>query len=345
MYPVVKIESLIDVRATEDGIELRLGSDPGGGQVGKFRYAALVNGVPDLGSQTEEIYFANTAAFGGHGLHGKRPNLIYHAFSGFRAVAKDSYKVLDAKGHWQAFAEASTPGAGIKVDRWSKDRLLELRGPHPQEILEGSDPIVPSLRVLQGSDKAAPSIPKNLERRLKKEGFLVKDFMAFSTGEVLAVGWLSHAKGIGTLLWKENLREPKYYVAEEEPVTEESEFWILGGDSLASMRMLIDDRVMSFNGSAWILERTVPKGSPPDVWFGSTRLDSTDEGVFARLAADAPWRRIEKLAKSDVEESYAVDPSGTIWKTEDDLLLSSAAPPKQFADITEEDLAKARKAN
>lgn len=341
MYPVIRIHSLIDVTATDGGIEIRLGSDPGGGQIGTFRYVPLVNGVPDLAQETGEITRVDTTG-GTIALAGKRPNLVYHVVSGFRSAPVDGYLVLGAGNGWSGFDPGASEGLGIGISPWSKDRLLEWRGPRAGEV-EDEDQL-PRVRVLRGADKEAPSLPRSLQKRLADEGFSLDTFTSFRTGEVLAVGRLFGAKGFGTVLWKENLKDPKYFVTESEPVTAQTEIRILGGTTLENVRLQANDHVMRFDGSGWVVEQTVAEGALPDVWFGSTLLFETKSGTFARLAAGAPWRPIEVVSKEKwLEQSFAVDPAGVIWKTEDDLLLTSKGPVEQLKDITEEDLEKARK--
>jgi hypothetical protein len=344
MYPVMRIHSLIDVSATEGGIELRLGEDPGGGMVGRFRYVPIVNGAPDFAQETDEISRADTT--GGYiEVAGRRPGLIYHVVSGFRSAASDRYQVLGANNLWGIFAVNSSPGVGIGISPWSKDRLLEWRGPSAEEVAEGLGARLPRLRVLQGADKEAPSLPGNLKRRLTEEGFFLDTFKVFRTGEVLAVGRLSRAKSFGTVLWTEKPRDPRYFEAEAESLTQDSELRFLGGDSLTNVRLQVDERWMRFDGSAWVLDSAVPDGSLPDVWFGSTQLIEKKSLMFARLAPTSPWLPLEAPPDPKrVEQSFAVDPSGTIWKNEDDLLLSSKPPEKPLKEITEEDLVNARKA-
>jgi len=293
---------------------------------------------------TEEMAHADTSGFGYVTVAGRRPQLVCHKVSGFRSAAADSYFVLDVKKSWQTLRVSSPPGIGIGIQRWSKDRLLEWRVPNPQEATPDPNTRFPRMRVLQGADKEAPSLPKSLEQRLTKEGFSHDSYAIFLTGEVLAVGRLSRAKGFGTLLWTENPRDPRYFAVEAETLTEESELHFVGGNSLTNVRLQVNDRLLRFDGSAWVFDREAPKGSLPDVWFGSTLLRETEKGAFARLAQGSPWQPLEVVSDAKgLSQSFAVDPSGTLWKTEGDLLLSSKEPVTRLKDISEEDLLKARK--
>jgi hypothetical protein len=348
MYPVVRVYSLFEVVSTEGGIELRVGWDPGGGSPGHFRYVPLVSGVPDFEQETQEIFHADTTG-GSIELVGKRPELLYHVVSGFRSSASDNYWLLRPDNRWSVGALPSLPGLGKAIQRWSKDRWLEWRGPDPRASA-GTDVAtsLPSFRVVLGpdKDKEVPSLPGSLEKRLRHEGFRQETATIFRSGEVIVVGTLTEKDRIASLSWTDNPKEPRYFVAEVPGVSEDSELEILGGDSLSAVRLRVDNRVMKLEGGAWAVESTVPKDGLPDVWFGSTLLRRVGTTMFARLAAGAPWKPVGGVANpKDVDQYYAVDSEGVIWKTEDDLLLSSKPPAKQLPDVTEEALVKARKAS
>lgn len=101
---------------------------------------------------------------------------------------------------------------------WTKDWLLEFRGPQPELAAAASlEARLPRLRVLDGADKAAPQLPAKLEKRLKSEGFSLATFTVLKTGEVLAIGYLTSAGGFGTVaLWSDDLKQPVYFVTAAE---------------------------------------------------------------------------------------------------------------------------------
>lgn len=346
MYPVARIEGLLDLTATDGGVEIRAGEDQGGGMLGHFRYVPVVNGAPDFTQETAEISRADTTSEGLIELAGKRPDLVYHVISGFRSAASDGYFQLDAKREWRSFA-AGDEGLGTGIYPWSKDRLLEFRGLSAMdEAAESPLARLPRMRVLRGADHTAPTLPASLEKRLTKEGFSLRTFRALRTGEVVAVGDLTGSKGFGTVLWKDSPKDPVYFVTDSMPVDPEQALAVLGGDSLAALRLLAGDTVLRLDGDAWVVESKVPKDGYPDVWFGSTLLyPAKPRGMVARLAAGAPWRPIEVVSKENgVTESFAVDPSGVIWKSEDDVLLSSQEPAGPMKEYPAEEQTNMRKA-
>lgn len=361
MYPVIRIYSLMDVTATNIGsVEVRLGYDPGGGAMGRFRYAPIVNGAPDLEQETSLKFHADTAGGDYQHLVGSRPKLMYHQVSGFRSAAGDSYEALDATNRWQRFdpsvSRAGASGLGLGIASWSNDRLLEFRGADPYEAATAGFRL-PRMRVLSGTGSAAPSLPKNLEARLSAEGFVSTTFTAFRTGEVIVVG--TSAGSFGTLLWRGEASKPKYFVADA-PHWKEAALQILGGDSLETVRLRVDHQVMRLSGSSWVTESTVATGELPDVWFGNTLVMQKGATLYARLAAGGPWLPIEEGSEQARTRAaigwslgaavgepteIAVDRFGTIWKVDGDLLLSNKKTDLQLKDVTEADLVKARKAS
>lgn len=347
MYPVQRIYSLFDLQATAGTIELRLGTDPGGGAVGQFRYVPLVNGAPVVEQETEPVEYVNTASYGFLELVGKRPGLMMHTVTGFRSAGSDNYQLLGADNRWSTTDGYGEPGYGTGILPWSNDRLLEWRRLRPNDDdMSAPDATLPWMRVFRGTDKQAPKLPKALVGRLVKAGFTLETFFALPTGEVLSVGKLAEAKGFGTLVWKEDLKQPQYFVTEGEAFADPQEITFLGGDTLARVRLQVDRQVMKLDGSAWVVESTIGKDGLPDVWLGAPMVRQTAAGAFARLAEGAPWRPIQvKGDPEKVEQRVAIDAEGVIWKLEDDLLLSSRKPAAQLPDVTEEDLVKARKAS
>ncbi len=347
MYPVQRVYSLFDLQATEGAIELRLGTDPGGGAVGEFRYAPIVNGAPAIDQESDPVDHTNTASYGFLEIVGKRPALLMHKVTGFRSAGSDNYQMLGADNRWSTTDGYGEAGYGTGILPWSKDRLIEWRRLRPNEDdMSAPGAALPWMRVLRGADKQAPTLPKALAGRLTKAGFDMETFFALRTGEVLIAGKLTAAKGFGTLLWKDDLKQPQYFVTEGEPFTDPPEIAFLGGDTLARVRLQVDRQVMKLDGSAWVVESTIGKDGLPDVWLGAPMVRQTAAGSFARLADGAPWRPIQVTGDPEkVERRAAIDGEGVIWTLEDDLLLSSRRPAAQLPDVTEEELVKARKAS
>lgn len=344
MYAVVRIYSLFEVVETGGTIEMRLGSDPGGGMSGHFRYAPIVRGLPDLEQETAGRFHADTTP-GFIELAGRRPDLLFHEVSGFRSGQSDRYETLDAFNRWRGYADGSASGLGWGIFAWSKDRLLEWRGEdfYAESRQQG---MLPRLRVVRGKDRQAPELSAALAKRLTDAGFLTETVRAFPTGEVVAVGNLLRGTGIGTVVWRDKLREPAYFEYTE-PFVGSADLRILGGSSLADVRLLAGDEVMRLEGAAWVRESTVTPGTPPDVWFGTPMVERTDQGWWARVEAGAPWQPLALASKADPgdERSYAVDGDGVVWGTEGDLLVSSRQPNERMNDVSEADLVKARKAS
>lgn len=354
LFPVARIYSLLGVTATEGTIEVRIGYDPGGGIVGRYRYAPIVNGAVDLDQETDELIFANTAMDASIELAGKRPQLLRRATSGFRSEASDRYELLDADGLWHGYSLGEREGVGWSIFAWSEDRLLEWRkhvvAPTGPEQMEHW---LPEVRVIRGKNKEAPSLPAALKKRLQKEGFMTAALTAFRTGEVLAVGTtLLEGDKVSTVLWKDKLNNPEYFVSAVDLAKEATlEPEILGGDSLSTVRLLCGGRVLKLDGKAWVEESKVPESGLPDVWFGSTMVKITDKGPFARMAAGSPWMPLALVTPEGtspvppVDPSFAVDGEGVIWATIDDLLVSSKPPAGGMVEITEAELVKRRKAS
>jgi hypothetical protein len=342
LYPVARIYSLFDLVVTDGGVELRLGLDPGGGVTGIYRFVPLVDGAPDFERESADIFRAYTSG-GFLELVGKRPDLILHEASGFRSSSIDSYRFPDRESALRPIEPGKNGAIGLGIFPWSKGRWLEWRGPQLEAHAGEKEAVLPRMRVLYGSDKDAPTLPRALEAQLTKAWFVVDTLTAFRSGEVVAAGRLKAAKGFGTLIWKDDLRQPRYFVTEAvTPEPDGSDLTILGGTSLADVRLKVADKVLRLDGAGWSVESTVPEGAPPDVWFGSPLLQYGSTGVLVRLAKGAPWRPITRVVQ---EEHVVVDPAGVIWKTEDDLLLSSKPPARPLLEITEHDLVQRRKAS
>ncbi len=354
LFPVAKVYSLIDVTATEGTLEVRLGHDPGGGMIGRYRYAPLVNGVIDLEQETDEVMYVNTASDAGVHLAGKRPNLLRHAAAGFRSAASDRYEILGDDGTWQGLSAPEGRGVGWEFFTWSEGRILERR--HSSFPSEEGDQIsqLPDVRVIRGANKEGPSLPAALKKRLNKEGFFTLAVTAFRTGEVIAVGNLtSDDTKLATLLWKDKPKSPEYFVTGMGTVKGGLDAEILGGDSLSTVRLLSVGQVLKLEGTSWVMESKVEEGELPDVWFGAPQVKVTNKGAFARTAAGSPWLplavslpdKTTVLTGDQYDSSFAVDASGVIWSTFDDMLVSSKQPVNGVVEITEADIVKRRKAS
>lgn len=338
-HPVQHIWSLFDVVATDGTLEVRVGFDPGGGLMGRFRYAPVVNGVVQLAEETSEIGHADTTG-GILEIAGKRPDLLLHIASGFRSAAVDRYWVLGEDNQWKSYDGYRPGGAstGVGFQSWTPGNLIEWRSP-PYGT---SDARLPEIGLVRGPAKEAPSLTRALEKRLVKEGFMVESYRAFPTGEVLVVGSADPGKSFGTLVWKDKPKEPTYFVTEPaNGLAKDAALTVLGGNSLADVRLQAGDAVMKYDGAAWVTESTVPKDGLPDVWFGSTIVLANKAGSFARFTKGGTWRKV-----GGQYDSIVVDAAGVLWTTDGDgTLMSSKAPAAPSNDVTEEDLVKARKAS
>jgi hypothetical protein len=365
MYPVGRVYSLLDVQMTSGGPELRIGYDGGmgSGLSRAFRYVPLVKGVPDFTQETSDAGRASSTG-GFDELVGKRPNLVLHLVSGFRSAAYDGYGILGANNEWDWMGAPDLPGTGEGLFLWTKDRLLEWRGPQLEQMAEASlGTRLPKLRVFQGKDKTAPTLPASLQKRLTAEGFSLGTFTVLRTGEVMAIGYLTKGNGFGTVLWTDDVKQPSYFVTVFDGVMETTDLHIVGGTTLANLRLRIRNRILRLEGSSWVVESTVPPGGLPDVWFGSTLVlphdfEAAPEGTpdappnpcpppmrceaFARTAKDAPWLPIAILELQASPITYVVDAEGTIWGVEGEMLVSSKKPAETF-EVTEETLVLGRK--
>ncbi len=370
MYAVARIYSLLDVQATQGGLELRMGDDPGfgSGMIRSFVYVPLVKGVPDFEQETSSLGIASTAG-GFEELVGRRPNLMMHTVAGFRSSATDTYQTLGEDNDWGVVKLPELQGTGEGIFPWTKDRLLEWRGPWLHDVVQAStETRLPKLRVVQGADKAAPTLPADLVKRLTSEGFSLATFTVLPAGEVLAIGYLTKSDGFGTVLWTDDVKQPAYFVSSAEGLTETSQLHILGGTTLKDLRLQVLNRILRLEGSSWVVESTTAPGTFPDLWFGTTIvLPNSAELVqgepehilslcpahceaFARTAKGGPWLPVEYVdTTGDPQEdssegpiAYVVDKEGTIWGAQGTLLVSSKKPAERF-DVTEEALVLLRK--
>jgi hypothetical protein len=339
LHRVQHIWSLFEVVATEGTVELRLGYDPGGGQIGSFRYVPLVGGVAQIAEETSEVSHADTTG-GILEIAGKRPNLVLHIASGFRSAAVDGYMVLGEDNRWESTLGYNPPGngTGMGLSTWSGGRLLEWRQP-PND--DSSPARLPMFGVARGTPKEAPSIPRAMAKRLEKEGFYLETYKAFANGEIVAVGRLTSAKSFGTIVWKDKPAEPTYAVTEpKQALTADTELTVLGGNSLADVRLRVGDSVMGWGGAAWAEESTVPKGGLPDVWFGTTLVIQDKAGTHLRFTKDGAWRSLPGQP-----DSIVVDAAGVVWATVGEMLISSKKLPAPLPDVTEQDIVSGRKAS
>jgi hypothetical protein len=341
MHPVQRIASLFGVLTVDGQVWVRLG-ELSAGQFTEFRYAPIVDGRPDLERETGPVLSVNTAAEGGYWLHGTAPNLLVHTIEGFRSAGVDGYLELDALNQWQtARLDAGDGRIGAGIFPWTKGRMLEIRRPPffaPDE--DGSVPATPSIRVVRGGDRRAPRLTPTLERTLERDRFSLENFTVLRHGAVLLVGTTDG--GIATVLWRDDASPAKYFATPEPAAGLE----ILGGESLADLRLFTGTQVMRLVGDAWIAESEVALDGHPDVWFGRPLVRDDGAGLFARLAAGQPWRPVERhSSKKYLEESFAVGPDGTIWKTEEDVLYASRPPAQPFREVPEDEVVAGRKAS
>ena len=338
LYPVQKIWSLFDVVANDGTIELRLGFDPGGGAVGRFRYVPVVDGVPQLAEETSEFEHADTTG-GIVEIAGRRPDLVFHVAEGFRSSASDHYYKLDDDNHLRMDGTYAFPGdgTGIGIQPWSAGRLIEWRQPSPDDP---SFARLPMIGLLRGKGDA-PTLSKALTKRLVKEAYFIQAYQAFpKTGEVVAIGKLSQAKGFGTVVWTDKLNEPAYAVTVPDfEIGQDTDITLLGGTSMADARLRVGDQVMSWNGATWTKESEIKDGLP-DVWFGTTLVQSVKAGTFARFEKGGAWRKL----KGEFDAT-AVDAAGVIWAVSDGTLYSSKAPARSLPEVAEKDLVAQRKAS
>jgi len=345
LFLVGEIYSLIDLWPTDDGkIELRLGIDMGGGTLGHFRYVQLAGGKPDFETETTEMHFADTSNMGAKMLAGSRPELLYHSVSGFRSGPSDNPYFVLRDGTWTNESVSNANGISIGMYRWTKARILEVRNPDPQV---GVFPRVPEFRVLRGADKDAPAVPRALATRLEGEDFFYDAMRVFPSGEVLVVGKRIAPDTLGMLgmlLWRDQLKQPTYLVSNVEGVSAETEVAILGGSSLAELRLRVDSRVVRFDGEKLVVESTIAAGKQPDVWFGAPLVREEEKAAFVRLAAKGPWISIP-VSTSMYERSIVVDGAGVVWKAEEGKLYASVRPQAPPFQVTEEALVARRKAS
>lgn len=346
MYRVADVYSLIDVVATDGGLEVRLGSDPGGGALGQFRYVPFVNGAFDFARETSDVMFADSTGSGYISISGRRPHLFMHAVAGFRSAATESYSVLSLENDWGSAPVAHMDGLGQGIFTWSEDRLLEFRGPSREQLIEHPEaPQLPEMRIVMGPDKSPPSLPTALRKKLTQAGFQLATFTALETGEVVAVGELTKGEGFGTVSWTRDPKDPDYVVTQASGLISSDDLHILGGTSMSTLRLQVKDRVMRLEGNVWVEESIIPPNGFPDVWFGRPQIVQREQGPFARTTKGGPWLPLEgyEPGKSDTE-STAVDAEGTLWMTVDETLYSSKKPSKTF-QITEAALVADRKAS
>lgn len=346
MHRVAFIYSLIDLWRTDDGqVELRLGVDSGGGTIGNYRYVPLVDAKPDFDRETSVLRFADTTSLGRKMLAGKRPDLLYHAVSGFRSGVSDGdYRQLQGND-WRGVQVPGAAGISISMSRWSKERVLEWRNPRPT-IVEEIDLMsrLPVFRVVRGADKEAPSIPKALNKQLREEEFFYESLRVMPTGEVFVVGRRNMTGTLAALLWTTDPKSPLYAVSADEPVEPEAEIGILGGTTVDALRVQAGATVLRFDGAKLVRESAVAPGGLPDVWFGEPMVIEREDAAFARTSPKGPWLPIA-LDNPNEPRTFVVDGAGTIWKAEDQVLSASRKPAAPPYEVTEQALVTRRKAS
>ncbi len=351
MYPVQKIGLLMDLSSVDGRVELRIGWDPGGGVSGWEAYAPIVNGRPDLEKQTGSFGTATTTATATH-MHGKRPNLFVHKYSGFRSGPTDSYFEQDGKT-WKPIKPKSAPGAlGLNVFSWSDGRLLEWRGT-PALAMGLSDAVTvpPRFRVLRGKDKGVPVVSKAIAAKLTAQKFQTASVLALPSGEVVAVGRPAEGVKLVTLLWTDDLNRPKYFESPEVTAATGLDIELLGGASLSDMRLRVGEELLRLDNVQWKKAGQVTEDEPPDIWFGKPlvyRHAEWDEKTpsYARLTKSGPWLKIEAHpaeTELDIPPSNAVDASGVIWRVEAEVLYCSKKPAQELPPITKDQIMAMRK--
>jgi hypothetical protein len=326
MHRVGTVYSLIGFELTDDGIELKLGLDQGGGAPGRYRYLPLVGMQPDLERETAELFFADTTMYGLVELVGKRPHLLRHVISGFRSAPAEGYVELDVDGTWRDAGLPPAGGMGAGIERWSKDRHLELRLVPPYERVDAKHAL-PSFRVVRGSDPRVPVVPRAFVSKLTQDGFRTTSFLALEGGPVVVVG--RRDTGFGALVWRDRLDLPEYLV-EDAPFGEEEDLYLLGGRTLGEVRFLAGTRVMRIDGPRLVEASRVEDRTPPDVWLGEPSVVWEGDECYARLRADEPWHRLPRHAESPMVRSCVVTRDGVVWMHEDDELYASEKPGSTF---------------
>jgi hypothetical protein len=338
LHLVGRIHSLLDLVPTEDGIELRVGTDPGGGMLGEYSYVPLVGFAPDLERASEPVSYANTSSFPLVEMVGARPELVRHVISAFRSASSEHYTTLDSEGRWQTSPLNGREDFGAGILRWSEGRLLELRLPQPETRYE-LESMAPEFRVVRGPDEPVPTIPKVLSGRLAREGFRTETFRAFESGEVIVVG-LTNAPGLASLYWSKKLDAPTYS-AGGVPLEPDEELRWMGGDTLATLRLITSMRVLRFERDRFVLDSTVEEGELPDLWFDRTTVVWNERGCFVRLREDGAWHVVPTHDPDASLTSCFTDREGTVWVSEGDAIYASKRPPSSFA-ITEAELTRRR---
>lgn len=338
LHLVGRMHALLDLVPTEGGIELRVGTDPGGGMLGEYSYVPLVGFAPDLERRSEPVSYANTSSFPMVEMVGARPELIRHVISAFRSASSEHYTTLDADGHWQPSPLNGRDDFGAGIEPWNEGKLLELRLPQPETRYE-LESMLPEFRVVRGPEVPVPTIPKALASRLAREGFRTEAFRALESGEVFVVGRTS-APGLASLAWSEKLDAP-VYSAGEVPLQPDEELHWIGGDTPATLRLGAGLRVLRLERGRWVLESTVAEGELPDLWLGRTTVLWNERGCFVRLREDGAWHAVPTHDPDASLTSCFADRAGTVWVSEGDAIYASRRPPSSFA-VTEAELDERR---
>jgi hypothetical protein len=339
MHFVGSVYSLIDLERVGDQLEMRLGIEVGGGARSEYRYLPFVNGAPDFERETAPVYFADTTMHGSVQVAGRRPKLLRHVVSGFRSSAGEYYEELTDAGLWISAGLPAAKGLGAGIAPWSKDRLLELRLPAPEERGE-LGLMLPSFRVVRGTDRSVPTMSRAMTARLTADGFKVASFIGFESGEVAVAGRLKEG-GIAVLTWSERLDQPSYAV-DATPLADDAELRFLGGRSLTELRLAAGSRVLRLEGKTLALDSTTLDGAFPDVWFGEALVMKREGRCHARVEPRGAWLPLPVHDTDTDVRSCIVGPDGTIWMTEKDSLYASRATPEVFR-VTEEQIVERRK--
>lgn len=262
-------------------------------------------------------------------VHGTRPNLYFHSYSGFRSAPSDDHP--DGL-------------VGIKTYAWSKGRLLEWRGQVGFAAIS-EDPMLPTFRVVRGDDTTTPTIPTALADKLTENKFRTESVSISPSGMVVAVGRPMAALGFSTLIWRDGSGEPEYLEHSGDDI-EVDELQMVGATTRDDARLSTGVQVMRLDDAGWKVMGRTDDAEPPDMWFGKPLLFTMKTGTFARLDKSGPWRKVQFEPKDANEEvAYLIDERGVIWTARGETLYSSAPPAEPMAPITIPMLMAAREAS
>jgi hypothetical protein len=331
MDPIAEVPELIDVIALDGGLAIRTGLECGGGGMtgGGYRYAPIVAGLPDFAEETDEHWDPPITSTGAAlSTRGAWPDLETHQAGAFRAGPGDLYETLGRDLRWTSTPRPTLAGWAVGAFRWSSARVLEVRVHDvTARKKDGSIDVreeIPTFRVISGAPAKAPSVPPAIAAQLRTADFHVDTFTALPSGEVIVAGRTAGG-GIGTLLWTASPDAPSFFTTASAK-SGETYPEIVGGDTLASVRLLLGDAVLRLEGQAWVAESKLDADGFPDVWFGKpllrvSELKSNAE-QRARVEAHGPWLKL-RARVGGAARGDAIDAAGRIWGVCGDWLCAS----------------------